>query len=523
MSTVLGHKLATWTQQTLRSFRLLIIMAVGPWKQKKEQSKIALYTGWVPVLTGLLVHILPLAACIALIYLNLASYYVGSHVSTLTFQFLAKFLELLAQASLGRAVFVYLRALYTGSESVPFGALFAGLQITSVSYLWSLEFAGVVTSKNFKRTRKFVFLLVIPLSIALGVGIGPSFAIALTPTLGNFYDGWGEGWIDATEEQLFPSHLNSTDPVYNFSNNCSTGDCARHGWENAITIAHAAQQSTGSYQGSLFLMQDALPYREIRCNASSGYYFLSATVTVPSKVIAWSLVRLVQQAYRETYLSWAAEVHNFTTSSRQPAGTVYCTPGQWLNSTTIYGPSSGDFDTEHRHFLQSESLRSLNDTESLDWVFIDRSSQLDPSVWVFLRFPPGNSAAYLGPFRPFGLRAIDVSSYGYGYQIDQTTKIIAISVLAAYCLYILIFVVLVLTLNRVHSNAWDSIGELTALAIMSRPDDKLRNTSAGIETVALFELPMNIRANDNNHLEILFEDDGENPSSGVVEKNKKYN
>lgn len=117
---------------------------------------------------------------------------------------------------------------------------------------------------------------------------------------------------------------------------------------------------------------------------------------------------------------------------------------------------------------------------------------------------------------------IDVSYQGYGYQINQTTKIIAIFVLAAYCLYILTFLVLMLWFNRVHSSAWDSIGELTALAIMSRPDEKLRNTSAGIETVALFKLPMNIRANDNNHLEIVFGDDGGSSRSGFVEKDRKY-
>lgn len=86
-------------------------MAVAPWSEKDEHPKIAMYTHWVSVLTGLLVHVMPLAASIALIYLNIASYRVVNHVSTLTFQFLAKFLELLAQASLGSAVFAYLRFL----------------------------------------------------------------------------------------------------------------------------------------------------------------------------------------------------------------------------------------------------------------------------------------------------------------------------------------------------------------------------------------------------------------------------
>ncbi|KAH0281765.1 hypothetical protein KCU91_g93, partial [Aureobasidium melanogenum] len=116
---------------------------------------------------------------------------------------------------------------------------------------------------------------------------------------------------------------------------------------------------------------------------------------------------------------------------------------------------------------------------------------------------------------------MNVSSHGYGYSIDQPTKVIAIAVLTAYCLYISIFVILMLTFNRVHSTAWDSIGELTALAIMSRPDDKLKNTSAGIETVALFKLPMNIRANENNHLEILFGDGSETSDSRMKTLRRK--
>ncbi|KAG9605616.1 hypothetical protein KCU77_g471, partial [Aureobasidium melanogenum] len=148
--------------------------------------------------------------------------------------------------------------------------------------------------------------------------------------------------------------------------------------------------------------------------------------------------------------------------------------------------------------------------DSLQW------SGSSPEGHVF--YPGSESANAQGKYR---LR-MDVSSHGYGYHINQPTKFIATAVLALYCLYILTFVVLMLTLNRVHSNSWDSIGEFTTLAIMSRPDIKLRNTSAGIETVALFRLPMNIRANDNNHLEILFGDDEGRPTSGLVEKDKEY-
>ncbi|KAG9517866.1 hypothetical protein KCV07_g5859, partial [Aureobasidium melanogenum] len=665
ISTTLAQRLATWTQQILRSFRLLLLMAIGPWKKKEEQPKIALYAGWVSVSTGLLVHLMPLAACIVLIYLNVTSKFASAYISPFApYQFIAKILELLAQASLGSAVFVYLRALYTGPEVVPFGALFAGLQITKVSYLWSLEFAGVVTSTNFGRT----------------VGIGPSINIALTPRLGDLYGGWAEAWINATEVQIFPLNIDPAVQVYNFLNNCSTGDCARYGWDTAMTVAQVTSQSRDATDGeelygSYMLTQDATPNRELRWNVSAEASLLSTTATIPSKVIAWSLSRLALQSYHDSKM-FSTAVQNFTTRSRQPTVTVNCTNAVWLNPTSVRASFTDDQYKPHDYVLQSESLRRMNDTGSLNWAFIDLDhpvaqgpSQSDPSVWVFIRFTQDAYPAALGPFglcaiyagyayvqnmvsintdaytinnqlvssRTNGLPAstinitatwlnhtlpdlntllsyglaevdaptflatslaisvaqwpkqilsypknaphslgtslylddsnlgiivgsnssawytkslqwlgssyqdhiffpgseyaevlgkyrlqIDVSSHGYGYWIDHPTKVVAISVLAAYCLYIMIFMILALTLHRTHSNAWDSIGELTALAIMSRPDDKLRNTSAGIETVALFRLPMNIRANDNNHLEILFGDNEGGPQAGVVEKDKEY-
>ncbi|KAH0373823.1 hypothetical protein KCU65_g355, partial [Aureobasidium melanogenum] len=388
-STALGPKLATWTQQALRSLRLLLPMAVGPWKKKEEQPKIALYTGWVSVSTGLLVHILPLAASITLIYLNVAAYFIGNHVSTLTFQFLAKFLELLAQASLGSAVFVYLRALYTGSGSVPFGALFAGLQITSVSYLWSLEFAGVVTSKSFKRTKKCVFLLLIPLSVAIAAGIGPSFAIALTPTPGAFYNGWPEEWINATEEQIFPSNIHLGVLDYNTSSDCPLGYCAKYGWEAAMTVAQLDAQlpydQNYLQQNSFDSTQDALPNREIRWNTSIGSLWLSATATIPSKIIAWSLSSLASQAIWSTSLWKIPGDQNYTTTTRQPTVTVNCTRARWLNSTSVQ-TESGWGDGSPHFVYQSELLRSFNGTQSY-WIFIDRNdsvtqppSRINPSI-----------------------------------------------------------------------------------------------------------------------------------------------
>ncbi|KAF2136751.1 uncharacterized protein K452DRAFT_211705, partial [Aplosporella prunicola CBS 121167] len=85
------------------------------------------------------------------------------------------------QASISNAFLVYLRHGLIGDGPLPFGALFAGLQITSVSYLWSLEFLGSVTSKHIRVPRKLLFVLLVTFNILLAAGVGPSIAIALIP------------------------------------------------------------------------------------------------------------------------------------------------------------------------------------------------------------------------------------------------------------------------------------------------------------------------------------------------------
>lgn len=497
-----------------------------------EQLKAALNTGWVSILTGLLVHLLPLAACITLIYLKVKSHLVSTHVSTLAFQFLAKFLELLAQASLGSAVFVNLRALYTGRDPVPFGALFAGLQITKVSHLWSLKFAGVVISKNFKQSRKDVFVLLIPLSVVIAVSIGPSLAIALTPTLGEFYDGRAEAWINATEDQIFPSYIDPTASVYNFSSNCSTGDCARYGWETAISIAQLTQQTHNNLstqqQAGHADVQNTIsisPVTQFLGNQLVSSQMNSMSVSPVNITASWLNQTLPDLS---TLLDFGiAEVDAATFIATSLAVSMAQWPKQVLNNVNDPPNSSGHGGVSDVGIIVGSTVPSSSDPNagipivdsSILMAWPNRSLQwLGSSDKNHVFYAGSEYAEAEGKYR----MRFDVSSHGYGYQVNQPTKVIAIAVLAAYCCYITIFIVITLTLNRDHSNAWDSIGELTALAIMSRPEYKLRNTSAGIETVALFRLPMNIRTVDKDHLEILFGEDEGGPIPGTVKKDKKY-
>lgn len=64
-------------------------------------------------------------------------------------------------------------------------------------------------------------------------------------------------------------------------------------------------------------------------------------------------------------------------------------------------------------------------------------------------------------------------------------------------------------LAGISSTSWDSIAEVTALAMNSAPTETLRNTCAGITKFHIFKLPVRIVTRkddegDGEHLELVF-------------------
>jgi len=158
----------------LQSFRSAFL-------HKNEAPKIALRKSRAAALLRGTIHLTPVSVTITVMALNSVGLYVGGNVSWLpSLQFLAKLQEILMQASIATVVFAYIRhELIT--HDMPFGALFSAFQITTLNYLWSLEFWGSLTSPHLRGRRKIVFLTFVPLSILLAASVGPSLAIALIP------------------------------------------------------------------------------------------------------------------------------------------------------------------------------------------------------------------------------------------------------------------------------------------------------------------------------------------------------
>ncbi len=98
---------------------------------------------------------------------------------------------------------------------------------------------------------------------------------------------------------------------------------------------------------------------------------------------------------------------------------------------------------------------------------------------------------------------------GYAYNVSGATPKVAIAFLLAYCLFVLAHV-LHAAIYGFSSTCWDSIGEVTALAVNSTPTKALRNTCAGITELNVFKLPVRVLAvqdegdGQGRHLELVF-------------------
>ena len=198
------------SEMVLRAFGLTLLSNLNPrtWfrKHAQESIKIVVCQSRTIALGRSLVHIVPTVAVLWLVYVNLATYYVGSFIYAQVFyQVMAKVLEVLIQASLATIVLAYVRHELMLGNGLPFGALFSGVQIGQISYLWSKEFWGSVGSRSVPYQRKLAFLPLVLLAFILAAGAGPSTAVLLVPRRDYWPAGSTDIWLNGTVEDIWPS------------------------------------------------------------------------------------------------------------------------------------------------------------------------------------------------------------------------------------------------------------------------------------------------------------------------------
>ena len=170
-----------------------------------ESVKIAIRKDRAIALLRSLIHLIPVGVSLCEIILNWNTYYVGVSIYNQAFyQLLAKIHEIAIQASLAAILFSYIRHELTIGKGIPFGALLSGLQISQVSYLWSMEFWGAIRSVHLSLCRKFTLLILIVTCIILASLSGAASAVLLVPR----FDYWAAGstdiWVNSTFNDLYP-------------------------------------------------------------------------------------------------------------------------------------------------------------------------------------------------------------------------------------------------------------------------------------------------------------------------------
>ena len=171
-----------------------------------ESVKIAICKDRAIALLRSLIHLIPVSVSLCEIILNWNTYYVGVSIyNQALYQLLAKIHEIAIQASLAAVVFSYIRHELTMGKGIPFGARQSGLQISQISYLWSMEFWGTIRSVHVSLRLKFTLLLLVFTCIVLASLSGPSSAVHLIPRLDYWPAGNTDIWINSTFDDLHPT------------------------------------------------------------------------------------------------------------------------------------------------------------------------------------------------------------------------------------------------------------------------------------------------------------------------------
>lgn len=156
----------------------------------------------------------------------------------------------------------------------------------------------------------------------------------------------------------------------------------------------------------------------------------------------------------------------------------------------------------------------------------DQSIGLDGDYWFAGK---GNNAFQVNPTEAKDWVKFRVSSTveGYSYNTHGTTSKLAIGLLLAYCLVAVAHIIYA-GISGTSSTCWDSIGEVTALAMNSTPTATLRNTCAGITELDIFKLPVRVLAfrdaeGDGEHLELVFgKPDEKTLENKTIKANRVY-
>lgn len=102
---------------------------------------------------------------------------------------------------------------------------------------------------------------------------------------------------------------------------------------------------------------------------------------------------------------------------------------------------------------------------------------------------------------------------GQAYTLEGFPTKLAISILLIYCILAVAAIVHAFIAST-SSTSWDSIAELTALALISERPTAIPNTSAGIERIGTFRRFVSVKVRQGAGVQIVFDEDEKSAELG---------
>jgi hypothetical protein len=174
-----------WIRQLRLQFLFPHLGRVFTGKSHTERRKIAIHRSRRTAALHSIVHLIPFGVALTLLVLHSTHYWISvTFTLSTTLQFVAKFHEILMQISILEIVLCIIRT-EAIHGFVPLGALSGAVQVTQLSYLWSLDFASMFLSSSLRGYRRVLFCVAIPILSILTAVVGPSSAILMIPRPGS--------------------------------------------------------------------------------------------------------------------------------------------------------------------------------------------------------------------------------------------------------------------------------------------------------------------------------------------------
>ncbi|KUJ09103.1 uncharacterized protein LY89DRAFT_724626 [Mollisia scopiformis] len=226
------------TKLTIDTILRSLGLAVFQSSKDGGRKKTALDKSRSQALSRCAVHIIPIIGAIVIISLNFKALYIGATLNAITaLQFAAKLHEITMVASIACIVFSYLRYQLTLGDGLPLGATIAGLELTRISYLWSLGFWGALMSPNFSLKQKVQFVLVVVPAIVLVATVGPSSAVCMIPRTSYWPAGSTDIWINGTYDELYSTFVDASgvpSTCANTSIAAGLDGCPSNSWQGLL-------------------------------------------------------------------------------------------------------------------------------------------------------------------------------------------------------------------------------------------------------------------------------------------------